>query len=73
MAGTTVDDVIDGMPLVLRSYDDAFQRHGVENPDGDLERHAWPRQEGGHKYARWGKGSAVYKDFVEMLQANIVG
>ena len=30
MAGTTVDDVIDGMPLVLRSYDDAFRRHGVE-------------------------------------------
>ena len=32
MAGTTVDDVIDGMPLVLRSYDDAFRRHGVEVP-----------------------------------------
>jgi N-methylhydantoinase A/oxoprolinase/acetone carboxylase beta subunit len=32
MAGTTVDDVIDGVPLVLRSYDDAFRRYGVEVP-----------------------------------------
>lgn len=30
MAGTAVDDVIDGVPLVLRSYDDAFRRYGVE-------------------------------------------
>ncbi len=32
MAGTTVDDVIDGVPLVLRSYDDAFKEYGVEVP-----------------------------------------
>jgi hypothetical protein len=32
MAGTTVDDVIDGMPLVLRSYDDAFRKYGVVVP-----------------------------------------
>ena len=32
MAGTTVDDVIDGVPLVLKSYDDAFRRYGVEVP-----------------------------------------
>ncbi len=32
MAGTTVDDVIDGVPLVLKSYDDAFRRHGVTVP-----------------------------------------
>ena len=32
MAGTTVDDRIDGVPLVLRSYDDALRRHGVEVP-----------------------------------------
>ena len=32
MAGTTVDDVIDGVPLVLRSYDDAFRSCGVEVP-----------------------------------------
>ncbi len=32
MAGTTVDDRIDGVPLVLRSYDEAFRSRGVEVP-----------------------------------------
>lgn len=32
MAGTTVDDRIDGVPLVLGSYDEAFRSHGVEVP-----------------------------------------
>ena len=32
MAGTTVDDRVDGVPLVLRSYDDALRSHGVEVP-----------------------------------------
>jgi phosphoglycolate phosphatase-like HAD superfamily hydrolase len=32
MAGTTVDDVIDGVPLVLKSYDDAFRNFGVAVP-----------------------------------------
>jgi phosphonatase-like hydrolase len=32
MAGTTIDDVVDGVPLVLKSYDDAFRIHGVNVP-----------------------------------------
>lgn len=32
MAGTTVDDRVDGAPLVLRSYDDALRSHGIEVP-----------------------------------------
>jgi phosphonatase-like hydrolase len=32
MAGTTVDDVVNGVPLVLKSFDDAFRRHGVTVP-----------------------------------------
>ncbi|UCD43812.1 MAG: HAD-IA family hydrolase [Candidatus Bathyarchaeota archaeon] len=32
MAGTTVDDRVDGVPLVLRSYDDAFRSKGIEVP-----------------------------------------
>jgi len=32
MAGTTVDDEINGTPLVLKSYDDAFRKHGIEVP-----------------------------------------
>jgi HAD superfamily hydrolase (TIGR01509 family) len=29
MAGTTINDVIDGVPLVLRSYDEAFKTQGI--------------------------------------------
>ena len=36
MAGTTIDDRIDGVPLVLRSYDDTFRSRGVEVPMGVL-------------------------------------
>ena len=32
MAGTTVDDRINGVPLVLKSYDDAFRKYGVILP-----------------------------------------
>jgi phosphonatase-like hydrolase len=32
MAGTTIDDVVDGVPLVLKSYDDAFRKYGVTVP-----------------------------------------
>ena len=32
MAGTTVDDEINGTPLVLKSYDDAFRKHRIEVP-----------------------------------------
>jgi hypothetical protein len=32
MAGTTVNDVIGGIPLVLKSYDDAFRKHGIIIP-----------------------------------------
>jgi len=32
MAGTTVNDVIDGSPLVLKSYDDAFRAYGIVVP-----------------------------------------
>ena len=32
MAWTTVDDVVDGIPLVPKSYDDAFQSYGVTVP-----------------------------------------
>jgi phosphonatase-like hydrolase len=35
MAGTTVDDDVDGVPLVLKSYDDAFRVYGVTVP-GDV-------------------------------------
>src|SRR5512137_2192406 len=71
MAGTTVDEVIDGMPLVLRSYDDAFRRHGIEvlmetlNDMRGRDKREVINMLGGDK------APAIYKDFVEMLQANV--
>lgn len=32
MAGTTVDDSINGVPLILKSYDDAFRKYGITVP-----------------------------------------
>jgi len=32
MAGTTIDDEINGTPLVLKCYDDAFRKHGIDVP-----------------------------------------
>lgn len=32
MAGTTVNDVIDGVPLILKSYHDAFNEYGINVP-----------------------------------------
>ncbi|MCJ7770475.1 hypothetical protein MUP37_02735, partial [Candidatus Bathyarchaeota archaeon] len=32
MSGTTVDDIVDGLPLVLKCYDDAFREHGITIP-----------------------------------------
>jgi phosphonatase-like hydrolase len=32
MAGTTVNDVIDGVPLILKSYHDAFSEYGINVP-----------------------------------------
>jgi len=71
MAGTTVDDVIDGVLLVLRSYDDAFRRHGVEvsmetlNDMRGRDKREVINMLGGDK------APAIYRDFVEMLNANI--
>jgi phosphonoacetaldehyde hydrolase len=71
MAGTTVDDVIDGMPLVLRSYDDAFRRHGVEVPMETLNDMRGRDKREVINMLGGDKASAIYKDFVEMLTANV--
>jgi len=71
MAGTTVDDVIDGVPLVLRSYYDSFKRHGVEIPMSTLnEMRGRDKREvinmlGGEK------APAIYRDFLSMLEENL--
>lgn len=70
MAGTTVDDRIDGLPLVLKSYDDAFKRHGVEVPmmvlNANRGRDKWTvvKELGGDK------AEEIYFDFVTLLKEN---
>jgi len=70
MAGTTVDDVIDGVPLVLRSYDDALRRFGVEVPMEVLN-----EQRGRDKLTvirelAGDRAAEVFDAFVETLREN---
>jgi phosphonoacetaldehyde hydrolase len=71
MAGTTVDDVIDGMPLVLRSYDDAFRRHGIVVPMDTLNDMRGRDKKEVINMLGGEKAPAIYKDFVEMLTKNV--
>jgi phosphonatase-like hydrolase len=71
MAGTTVDDIIDGVPLVLRSYDDAFKRHGVEVPMETLNDMRGRDKREVINMLGGDKAPAIYADFVEMLNMNV--
>ena len=70
MAGTTVDDLVDGVPLVLKCYDDAFRAHGVSVPMEVLNeqrgRDKWTviRELGGEK------AESIYNDFLKALNDN---
>jgi len=70
MAGTTVDDLVDGVPLVLKSYSDAFEAHGVHVPMEVLN-----EQRGRDKWtviSELGGDEAleIYEDFLGILNAN---
>jgi phosphonoacetaldehyde hydrolase len=71
MAGTTVDDVIDGVPLILRSYDDAFRRHGVIVPMETLNDMRGRDKKEVVNMLGGEKASDIYRDLVEMLSANV--
>jgi len=70
MAGTTVDDLVEGVPLVLKCYDDAFKAHGVSVPMAVLNeqrgRDKWTviRELGG------GKAEQIYGHFLRALNEN---
>ncbi|MFQ6076011.1 MAG: HAD-IA family hydrolase [Candidatus Bathyarchaeia archaeon] len=70
MAGTTVDDKIDGSPLVLKSYDDAFRRHGIVvsmdvlNEQRGRDKRTVIEEFGGDK------APEIYEFFVSILLAN---
>jgi phosphonatase-like hydrolase len=70
MAGTTVDDLIDGMPLVLKSYSDAFEAHGVYVPKEVLN-----EQRGRDKWTviselGGGKATKIFETFLRILNEN---
>ncbi len=70
MAGTTVDDLVDGVPLVLKSYGDAFEAHGVHVPMEVLN-----EQRGRDKWTviselGGDKAPEIYRDFLGTLNAN---
>ena len=70
MAGTTVDDRVDGLPLVLKSYDDALRSHGVEVPmevlNAQRGRDKWTviKELGGEK------AEDIYDEFLGILREN---
>jgi len=70
MAGTTVDDVIDGVPLVLRSYDEAFRRHGVEVPMDVLNDMRGRDKKEVIEELGGSKSPEIYKDFLAILHEN---
>jgi len=70
MAGTTVDDRVDGLPLVLKSYDDALRSHGVKVPmevlNAQRGRDKWTviKELGGNK------AEDIYNEFLGILRKN---
>ncbi len=71
MAGTTVDDVIDGVPLVLKSFDDAFRNFGITvslevlNAQRGRDKRAVINEFGGPA------AKEIYEYFVNRLLTNI--
>jgi phosphonatase-like hydrolase len=71
MAGTTVDDNVDGMPLVLRSYDEAFRRHGVVIPMETLNDMRGRDKKQVIESLGGSKASEIYRGFTALLQKNL--
>jgi phosphoglycolate phosphatase len=71
MAGTTVDDLVEGLPLVLKSYDDALRSQGISVPmeilNAQRGRDKWTviKELGGEK------AEEVYEVFISVLRKNI--
>ncbi len=71
MAGTTVDDVIEGVPLVLRSYDEAFRRRGVVVPMEVLNEQRGRDKRTVIEEFGGDKAPQIYEDFLRTLMENI--
>jgi phosphoglycolate phosphatase len=71
MAGTTVNDVIEGTPLVLKSYDDAFRKHGVIVPMSVLNDQRGRDKKTVIKEFGGLKAVEIYAFFVDALLTNV--
>jgi phosphonatase-like hydrolase len=71
MAGTTVDDVIGGTPLVLKSYDDAFRKYGVIVPMSVLNDQRGRDKKTVIKEFGGLKADEIYAFFVDALLKNV--
>ena len=71
MAGTTVDDVIDGAPLVLKSYDDAFRRSGIIIPMAVLNDQRGRDKRTVIEEFGGSKAEDIYEVFVNALLQNV--
>ena len=70
MAGTTVEDRINGLPLVLKSYNDAFKNHGVEVPMMVLNAHRGRDKRTVIGELGGDKADEIYVDFIGYLKDN---
>jgi phosphonatase-like hydrolase len=71
MAGTTVNDVIGGTPLVLKSYDDAFRKYGVIVPMSVLNDQRGRDKKTVIKEFGGIKADEIYAFFVDALLENV--
>lgn len=72
MAGTTVNDVIGGIPLVLKSYDDAFRKHGIIIPMNILNDQRGRDKKTVIKEFGGSKADEIYAFFVDALLQNVI-
>jgi len=70
MSGTTVDDVVDGLPLVLKCYDDAFENMGLLSVRCSYDQRGRDKKAVINEFGG-SKASAIYDSFVDSLLKNV--
>ena len=70
MAGTTIDDRVDGVSLILKAYDDAFRNYGIVVPMETLNKHRGRDKRTVINEFGGEKARQIYEYFINMLFAN---
>lgn len=71
MAGTTVNDLVDGVPLVLKSYHEAFTRHGITVPMEILNEQRGRDKRTVINQLGGDQAPQIYQTFIDTLDQNI--